>query len=465
MSSRPASPQLERLLAENRAAGRPGTTQDVVVAPGAVTRAGALFAARWPDHEAVVLSDDHTHVAAGRATQAALEGAGVTARHLVLEPRPGDDHLVAEDGVVRAVEALLSASPKTTVVAVGAGTVNDIGKYASFKTGREYMAVPTAASMNGYTSTIAALLVGGVKRTLPCDQPVVICCDTEVLRAAPSHLNQAGFGDLLSKPVSQADWLLSHLVRGVPYSTRPNDILEQLFAELLTEAPAIGQADAHGLTVLMEAILVSGFSMAVAGSSAPASGGEHLVSHYWDMEQLVAGRPLLGLHGTQVGVATRLSAMLFTRLLALDPTTIDPARRAADKPDAAWLDARMQRHPTLSPDVRAEVRAQLARKQKLGPDLAAELVLVRERWPEIVQRLGAVMLPVATIERALADAGCVARASDLGCAPDRLVHTLTVCRDIRDRYVGLDLMDDLGLLEPWAAEVAALAERPAGGVA
>lgn len=98
----------------------------------------------------------------------------------------------------------------------GAGTVNDIGKYASFKAKREYMAVPTAASMNGYTSTIAALLVGGVKRTLPCDQPAVIVCDTNILRAAPRHLNQAGFGDLLSKPVSQADWLLSHVIRGVP---------------------------------------------------------------------------------------------------------------------------------------------------------------------------------------------------------------------------------------------------------
>ena len=37
----------------------------------------------------------------------------------------------------------------------------------------------------------------------------------------------------------------------------------------------------------------------------------HLVSHYWDMEQLHHGRPLFGLHGTQVGVATRASALLF----------------------------------------------------------------------------------------------------------------------------------------------------------
>ncbi|MFO0746801.1 MAG: sn-glycerol-1-phosphate dehydrogenase [Myxococcota bacterium] len=457
MQLAPASPQLHRLLADNRASGRSGVTREVRLGAQAVHAVGPWFASNWPGQDALVLSDDHTFAAAGEAVEGVLAAAGVTARRLVLEPRPGDDHLIAEDGIVRAVETLLAASPNTIVVAVGAGTVNDIGKYASFKLKREYVAVPTAASMNGYTSTIAALLVGGVKRTLPCDQPVAIFADTGVLAAAPRHLNQAGFGDLLSKPVSQADWLLSHIVRGVPYSTRPNDILEELFAELLTEAGAIGRADLHGLQVLMEAILVSGFSMAVAGSSAPASGGEHLVSHYWDMEQLCAGQPLLGLHGTQVGVATRLSAMLFERLLTIDPEAIDPVALAARKPDAGWLDAVATRHPALTPAVIGEVRTQLAKKQKLGAELAEELALVKARWPEIKERLAAVMLPVATIEKALDEAGCVAKASDLGCDFARLVHTLEVCRDIRDRYVGLDLMDDLGQLagpDGWATAAA-----------
>jgi len=208
----------------------------------------------------------------------------------------------------------------------------------------------------------------------------------------------------------------------------------------------------------MEAILVSGFSMAVAGSSAPASGGEHLVSHYWDMEQLDQGLPLLGLHGTQVGVATLLSALLFERLLALDPATIDPAALAARRPDPSALDALTSKHTTLRPEVVSEIRRQLERKQKLGPELAAELALVKARWPDLRARIAAVMLPAATIERALADAGCVDRPSALGCARDRAIHTLRVCRHMRDRYVALDLMDDLGLLDGWAADVVDLAE-------
>lgn len=458
----PTSPQLAQLLEENRAAAKPHTTRSIALGSGAIAALPAFFEETFRSADgrvldALLLCDEHTLEAAGHATEAALHEAGIAVRRVVLEPRAGDDHLVAEDGVITSFQTLLG-STDAIAVAVGAGTVNDIAKYASFKLGREYVAVPTAASMNGYTSTIAAILVGGVKRTLPCGQPIGIFADTTVLTKAPPHLNRAGFGDLLSKPVSQGDWLLSHIVRDVPYATRPNEILEDLFAELLVQAAAIGRADEHGLHVLMEAILVSGFSMAVAGSSAPASGGEHLVSHYWDMEQLDQQLPLLGLHGTQVGIATRISAMLFEKLLSLDPTTIDPRALAAKKPtfDRAALETH---HATLSPSIRDEIAAQLQRKQRYGAELETELTLVRERWPQILDRIGRVMLPVATIEKALTEAGCAVRPSDIGCERERAIRAVTVCREIRDRYVALDLMDDLGLLAGWAEEAVDRAER------
>lgn len=452
----PTSPQLNQLLEDNRAAGRPHTTRSIALGRGAIAALPGFFKETFGGRDALLLCDEHTLDAAGHAAEAALHDAGIAVRRVVLEPRHGDDHLVAEDGIITSFQTLLG-STDAIAVAVGAGTVNDIAKFASFKLGREYVAVPTAASMNGYTSTIAAILVGGVKRTLPCGQPIGIFADTAVLMNAPSHLNRAGFGDLLSKPVSQGDWLLSHIVRDVPYATRPNEILEDLFAELLVQAAAIGRADEYGLRVLMEAILVSGFSMAVAGSSAPASGGEHLVSHYWDMQQLDTQLPLLGLHGTQVGIATRLSAMLFERLLALDPATIDPVALSARKPafDAAALDSA---HGSLSPSIRGEIAVQLQRKQRYGNALREELELVKARWPQIIDRIGRVMLPVATIEKALAEAGCATRPSDIGCGRERAIHAVAVCREIRDRYVALDLMDDLGLLAAWAEDAVARTE-------
>src|SRR5512139_1168786 len=94
----PASPQLRRLLADNREAGRRGTTRTVALGAGALEAVGSFFRDAFPEREAVVGSDE-----------AALEAAGVRARRVVLEPRPGDDHLVAEDGVITAFQTLLAA--------------------------------------------------------------------------------------------------------------------------------------------------------------------------------------------------------------------------------------------------------------------------------------------------------------------------------------------------------------------
>ncbi|MCA9514211.1 MAG: iron-containing alcohol dehydrogenase, partial [Myxococcales bacterium] len=273
-------------------------------------------------------------------------------------------------------------------------------------------------------------------------------------------LNRAGFGDLLSKPYSNADWLLSHLVRDVPYSSAPSDLLDDVFARLLDSARAVGRADHDGLTVLMECILLSGFSMTIAGSSAPASGGEHLISHYWDMEQFDRGLPLHGLHGTQVGIATRLSALLFERLVALEARDIHPVQCAQRRPDKAWLDRLGDVHDTLSAPVVAELRDQLAQKQLVAGELRAELERVRDRWPEIREKLRAVLMPAAEITEALRAAGCPDRASRIGVDAARAVKTLRVCRHMRNRYVAFDLMDDLGLLEGWAEAVVAETEAP-----
>src|SRR5690606_14583047 len=215
--------------------------------------------------------------------------------------------------------------------------------------------------------------------------------------------------------------------------------------------------------VLMEAILLSGFSMTIAGTSAPASGGEHLVSHYWDMEQLDRGLPLCGLHGTQVGVATRVSAMLFERLMAVEADDIDVAAAVAhaDRADDGLVrePGRLERvHDSLSAGIVGEIRDQLGRKQLFGAALAAELERIKARWGAITARIGPAPMSAERSTRALRGAGCPDRASQIGVDLPRLVKPLRVCRHIRSRYVALDLMDDLGLLDGWAAEVAAASE-------
>ena len=314
--------------------------------------------------------------------------------------------------------------------------------------------------MNGYTSAIAAVLSRGVKRTLPAQQAQAVFADVDVLARAPSHLNLAGFGDLLSKPYSNADWRLSAFVRGVTFEDRPAQLLDRAFDALLDHAEPIGKNETHGVELLAATIILSGFTMAIAGTSAPASGGEHLVSHYWDMEQHCHDLPLRGLHGTQVGIATRMSAMLFERLMRVRAEDIDPAALAATRTDDTWEEGLAQRHNGLTPAVVEEVQAQIRAKQKTGEAYREEMERVRELWPEIQATLGGLLMPAQRMSDALAAAGAPDKPSDLGVDQAHAVRTLTVCREIRSRYVALDLIADLGQLPTWSANVVQAVEQP-----
>ncbi len=439
-------------------AGRPGTTHHV-----AVGRDLASATAQWivdvhPERHHVVVCDAHTADAAGRAIHAAFVHAGADATLRVLDPPAGEDHVVCDDAAIEALQTELAPQTDSNAVAVGAGTINDIVKMATFRLKRPYQSSATAASMNGYTSAIAAVLSRGVKRTLPTWQAEAVFADVDVIAAAPSYLNQAGFGDLLSKPYSHADWLLSHLVRGVEYEERPARLLDTAYDALVDAAAEVNAATAEGIGLLTRTILLSGFTMAIAGTSAPASGGEHLVSHYWDMEQHCREQPLFGLHGTQVGIATRLSAMLFERLAAVTQNDIDPDAAATRRPDDAWLADLTLLHPRLTAPVVEEVREQIVAKQRYGARMREEIADVRDRWPEISARMREVLLPASRMTEALQASGAADRPSAIGVGRDHAVATLRVCRQIRNRYVALDLLDDLGLLHDAAAEVVDAAE-------
>ena len=444
---------LHQLTAEAARDKDPHKTRTITLGSGASTAIAPWLQSEHPGQIDLVIGDAHTWAAAGEVVYNALTQGGRAPRRLILEPAAGDDHLVCEDGAIQALQTFLETSERLNPIAVGAGSVNDIVKSASFAVKRGYQVVPTAASMNGYTSSISAVLSNGVKRTLPTHQPEAVFADVEVVRAAPPVMNQAGFGDLLSKPFSQADWYLSHVIRGVDYSDDAATLLDGPWHRMVDQAAGIGAGEADAITVLLETLLISGFSMAIAGTSAPASGAEHLISHYWDMEQHCQGLGVRALHGTQVGIGTLVSAFTLDRLMTLEADDIR-ARGATTRPDEGWIATIGADHPALTAPVVSEIQAQLMRKQRHGDAQRAELAHVAERWDALRDRLGSILLSPEKMKSALAAAGCPRRASDLGVGRDEFVRTIRVCRHIRARYTNFDLVDDLGALDDWAQQAA-----------
>jgi glycerol-1-phosphate dehydrogenase [NAD(P)+] len=377
------------------------------------------FVSPWLGSSPLCLADPDTIAAVGDA-----KPAGQT---YLLPAHPHAD----EETVSRVVAAMADFAG---ICAIGSGTVNDIAKRACAELNRPYVVMGTAASMNGYASGIAAILQSGLKTTIPSSPARAIILDTEILAAAPARLTQAGLGDLLSKPVSDSDWWLANELEGAGYSSIPSEIVDVAVAEAAAAAPGLAQGDpaAHG--ALGKALVLSGVAMVVAGSSAPASGGEHLLSHLWDMENLAAGRPTR-LHGAQVGVSSCISAALYQRLIRLEHPTFSPPQKWEDEAKRI-----REEHGSLAEVVLPQAQRKHARAQ-------ARVDLLRDRWTEIRDGLAARALPTPNEVRApLVAAGAPHRLKDLGIHRDDAARVFRLARDIRDRLTVLDLGFELGVL-------------------
>ncbi len=396
----------------------------------------AEFAKEQCGASCLVVSDENTHAAAAEPVLKALVDAGKSV-----------DEKVLTGGHIDATEALGDDVAKAGAdadffVGIGAGTVCDLVKHAGTKNERPVLLFATAASMNGYTSGITAVKVRGLKRTVPCTPALGVFADPELVAAAPPRLAAAGVADYLSKCSAGADWRTAHFLRGEYYDANALRFYEGILTQVLDSAERVGQGDPEAIAIALEALLLSGLSMLVAGSSSPASGGEHLISHYIDMKQALYGTPN-DLHGVQVGVATVHCLRLWENVLALDPTKIDPDALVALQPTdqqvqewalADWGEA-----------VAEEVMAQWKQKS-LPPDLMrAELMVFRDKMPEIAEAVRHDLLPSKVVEQAIRHAGGPTAPEDMEAPLEEYRNALKYARYIRSRFTILDLAAELGV--------------------
>ena len=214
---------------------------------------------------------------------------------------PGNGH-ATEIATAKGAEFLAERKPDV-MVACGSGSLHDITRYCANEAGLPFVSYPTAASVDGFMSGIAAMTWYGQKKSFNSTPPVAVFADPRISAEAPARLTASGVGDVLGKYTSLFDWHLSHLLTG-EYEC-PSIVA-------LTEAAVEGVLDAlqnkDKITVLdytsrvLEALLVSGLAMQLAGNSRPASAAEHHLSHFWEMA--IANGKTDALHGEQVAVGT-----------------------------------------------------------------------------------------------------------------------------------------------------------------
>jgi glycerol-1-phosphate dehydrogenase [NAD(P)+] len=207
------------------------------------------------------------------------------------------------DAAFEATAGLLAALPAAcdAVVGLGGGKALDVARCVAHLAGRAYFAVPTSLSNDGFCSPQASLTLNGRRHSLPAVLPQAVIVDTAVCLAAPDVLWWAGVGDLVAKTTAIVDWKLAFHARG----TAVDDLAALLSDATVYQFMARPERNEDGVRLLATALMLNGIAMAISGSSRPASGSEHLISHALDR---MAQRPRL--HGLQVGVASYLVSKL-----------------------------------------------------------------------------------------------------------------------------------------------------------
>ncbi|GAB6928670.1 sn-glycerol-1-phosphate dehydrogenase [Paenibacillus sp. JCM 10914] len=257
----------------------------------------------------LLVVDANTYNAAGRQLERLLLEAGIRTQVTQLLPdRKGD--VIADEASL--IQALLDIqqSGSQVVLAVGGGTIHDISRYAAYTTGIPFVSVPTAASVDGFTSRGAPIIVRGEKKTIPAIGPSAIFADVDILMQAPTELTAAGFGDILGKHTSLFDWMFGHLAAEEPHLQIAADMTAAALRDCVQAVDQIAGRSEEGIRILMEALIQSGLAMLLFGQSHPASGSEHHLSHYWEMEYIRQGEKQL-LHGAKVGAASVEIAKLY----------------------------------------------------------------------------------------------------------------------------------------------------------
>ncbi|WP_138420325.1 sn-glycerol-1-phosphate dehydrogenase [Aquibacillus sediminis] len=250
-----------------------------------------------------IVCDKNTNLILGEGMNSSLTTKVEKVSKLLLHPNKHNQVLADEQAIVQ----LLVEVPSDTdvLIAVGSGTIHDIVRFAAHKMKIPFISVPTAASVDGFTSKGAPLILRGFKQTIQTTAPIAVFADIDIIKEAPKEMTAAGFGDILGKYTSLLDWKISECIGNEPYNQLAASITRNALDTCVEHVDLIASGDDKGMQVLMEALIDSGLVMLILNHSKPASGGEHHLSHYWEMELLKQDKVQL-LHGAKVGVATAI---------------------------------------------------------------------------------------------------------------------------------------------------------------
>lgn len=244
-------------------------------------------------------------------------------RHILIDEARGDQEIVLPNEGLRAEDVLIEKMMETlnnpeVIVAYGAGTIMDFGRYPAYKLGIPFVAVPTLASSDGFTASICSAIMNGQKKSTTMCAPALVVADLDIIKGAPKRLVSSGVNDILAKYISIADWKIASLVSGEDFCPVICDLAQEaldIMRGAADKLAATGEIDHEAMTM---AQMKSGLTMQLWVNSRAASGAEHLIAHLVEMHP-PGFENAEGIHGECVGVGTFRCAQLYHELAKLTP--------------------------------------------------------------------------------------------------------------------------------------------------
>lgn len=394
------------------------TVKDVRIEKGAVSYLEELLV---PYKTPVIVCDKNTKAAALPYMKETFD------LYTILEVEGEDIH--ANDIYVEKVQAAL-IEDVDILIAVGSGTIHDLTRYVAYTRGIEFISVPTAASVDGFVSSVAAMTWKGMKKTMTAVAPLCVLADTDIFSKAPFRLTASGISDLMGKYTALADWRICHILTGEYLCETVYNLEMEAVKEVEESLTEIKNGGEEACEKLMYALILSGLAMQMVGNSRPASGAEHHVSHLWEME--IINDYVDALHGEKVSIGLILCLEYYEKI-----------RKAIENGTCEVIDGRNYEMELLQNTFGVKGKLTEALDEN-DPNLMEDLdpEVLKAALPRIKKELD--KLPsYEKMQTLLSDTGCITRMEELSLSMEKKDLTLRLCPYVRRRLTLLRLAKNL----------------------
>lgn len=413
---------------------------------GILGKTPVLFKQYFPGSKALVVADKNTWKAAGEAVFAALDAAGIPTQKFLF---PEDEFHADWDHIEVLDKAMDEAG--AIAVSVGSGTINDLCKLCSHHHKQSYLTVPTAASVDGYTSFGASITYQNAKQTFDCPAPVAVLADVDVIAAAPKEMTAAGYADLAAKVPAGAEWMIADIVGAEPIIPDAWHVLQDCLDDLLSDPEGVAAGNPKAIADLFEGLVLSGFAMQAARSSRPASCCDHLFSHILDMTHHRYKGKFVS-HGFQVAIGTLTMCAVFDRFLQYDLSKIDVEKCVAAWPTLADEQARSLEVFKSFPAPKLGYE-NITKKYTDADAVRRELTVVKAGWPELRERLAGQVYSFKKMQDLFRIVGAPYEPEHIGITRKDIHAMFPIVQLMRWRFNVLDLAKRTGHYDDLVASV------------